>query len=330
MNSCDPKLIRQIVARFHSSRSSGKTVRYFHKWLLSSEDYTVKDEAMHEVWDSMDSTVTASTYKSLELVKVRLGMIPPKKSTTSLRRTLLRVAAVLLPAVLVIGTYFGIREFNNNVKWARVETPYGKTEQYTLADGTTVWLNAGSSLEYPVRFRGEQREVKLRGEGFFKVTPNEHKPFVVISNHLRTTVLGTEFNVKAYDNQRNESVTVLSGEVNVVCAGGDIHHLTPNNHLTYWTEGGDTEIVDEDAASIMGWVSDGLVFENSTIEDILCGIQRKYSDLKVVVDSTKLTNTVYRMQFTHDESLEHVLDVVHKVTGIEYTLNGDTLIIGEE
>jgi ferric-dicitrate binding protein FerR (iron transport regulator) len=329
MNNRDPKLIREIITRFHAKRFSGKTARDFQRWLILPENYSAKDEAMNEVWDSLVSTITGSTYKSLKKVKIRLGMTSSKKSATPLRRTMLRVAAVLLPAALVVGGYFTMQRVNDNVEWARVEVPNGQTQTYTLADGSTVCLNAGSVLEYPVEFRGRERQVKLRGEGFFKVTPDKSKPFVVTSPRLHTTVVGTEFNISAYDNQLHESVTVLSGQVDVATPEGAIHQLTPNTHLTHWIESGSTDVEEIEASSIVGWMNDELVFENSTLEDILCGIRRKYGDLKVVVDSTCLTNTAYRMKFTHGESLEYVLDVVHKVTGVRYTLNGDTLTIGE-
>jgi ferric-dicitrate binding protein FerR (iron transport regulator) len=330
MNKRDPNNIRDIVSRFHSKRFSRSMTRSFHLWLLRPEDYSAKDEAMKWVWDSQFSTVAGSTYKSLDKVKNRLGMATPKKRAIPLGRTLARVAAVLLPAALVAGTYFIMQEVNRNEQWARVETRYGETGEYMLADGTSVCLNAGSSLEYPVKFRGTEREVHLTGEGFFKVAPDKRKPFTVAARNLRTTVLGTEFNIKAYDNQSHESVTVLSGSVKVATPEGTTHELTPNRHLIHRDDTGTTEVEDVDAISMTDWMNDGLVFDNSTLEDILCDIQRKYSDLNVVVDSTQLINTVYRMKFVHGESLEYMLDVIHRVTGVSYTLDGDNLTIGEK
>jgi ferric-dicitrate binding protein FerR (iron transport regulator) len=305
--------------------------RNFHLWLIQPEDYLTKDEAMNLIWEELVSTITKATYKSLNEVKARLGMISLEEETVPLRRKLMRVAAVLLPVVFVVGGYFVSRQMAADRELVRMETPYGKTEQCTLADGTVVHLNAGSLLEYPVRFRGKERQVRLRGEGFFKVTPDKRKPFTVISRNLQTTVLGTEFNIKAYDNQKNESVTVLSGEVNVATPDGTTHDLTPNRHLTHWDDTGATDVEYVDAASMVSWINDGLVFENSTLEDILVGLQRKYSDLRVVVaDSTQLTNTLYRMKFDNNESLDYILDVIYKVSGVPYTLDGDTLTIGGE
>lgn len=329
MKNRDPKLIREIINRFHSKRFSGKVKRNFHQWLIQPEDYSAKDEAMNELWHDVVVKVTGSVYKSLDMVKAKLGMVPPKKQTVPLQRVLTRVAAVMLPAALIVGSYFIYEAAGNQAEWVRIETPYGKTGCYYLADGTCVWLNAGSSLEYPEKFRGRKREVRLNGEAFFDVTPDKRKPFVVVSDHLRTTVLGTEFNVCSYGNQRHESVTVLSGSVNVTTKDDQMHHLVPDRHLTHWIEDGNTDIEEVDAASMISWLTSGLVFENSTLEDILCGLQRTYN-LKVIVDSAQLTNTIYCMKFVNGESLDYVLDVVHSLVGLPYRLEGDMLVIGSD
>lgn len=330
MKNRDPKLIRDIIERFHPKRFSGKVTKSFHLWLIAPEDYSAKDEAMNELWNTLVSNVSRSVYHSLDAVKMRLGMIPAGKQPVPLRRTLARVAAVMLPAAIMVGSYFIYNATAPDMQWVKAEVPYGETACYDLADGSRVWLNAGSSLEYPVKFRGRMREVRLDGEGFFDVAPNKRKPFVVVSDHLRTTVLGTEFNICSYNNQRHECVTVVSGEVSVTTSDNKTHRLAPDRHLVHWIEEGRTEVDDCDASSMIGWLSNkGLIFENSTIEDILCGIQRTYN-LKVRVDSAQLNNTIYCLRFVNGEPLDYVLEVVHSLVGLPYRLEGDMLVVGSD
>src|SRR5690606_33439973 len=101
------------------------------------------------------------------------------------------------------------------VQYAVLTTPKGGQYQVTLPDGTNVWLNAASSLRYPMRFDGDSREVELEGEGYFEVVPDKRHRFIVHSKAHKVTVLGTRFNVNAYGNERTITTTLVEGSVEV-------------------------------------------------------------------------------------------------------------------
>lgn len=330
MNNRDPRLIREIMDRFHAKRFAGKVKKDFHLWLISTEDYAAKDEAMRELWLDLADGSGRQPLDSLRAVKVKLGMIPEKKNNvTPLNRALARVAAVMLPVAIMIGIYFIHNAASQEMEWARIEVPYGQTGCYNLADGTCVWLNAGSSLEYPVRFRGKQREVRLCGEGFFSVAPNRRKPFVVVSDHLRTEVLGTKFNICSYAGQRYETVTVLNGEVLVTTEDDMTHDLVADRHLTHTMGDMCTDVEEVDAAAMICWMNKGLVFENCTLEDILCRLQRTYN-FSVMVDQAQLTDAIYCMRFVNGEPVGYMLDVLYRLIGIPYSFENNTLVVGAD
>ena len=329
MKNREPIFVEEIIKRFHSRRFPRKVANNFHLWLLSSRDYTAKDQAMSEVWLDTPYSVTRSAYRSLDTVKVRLGMTEPKRGSIRLNRVAMRVAAVLLPAMLMVGAYFIVSGGAGNVEWASVEVPYGETGYYMLADGTEVWLNSGSHMEYPVEFKGRKRDVKLYGEGFFDVAGNKRKPFTVHTEHMSTKVVGTQFNVSCYGNQKHESVTVLGGQVDVTTPDNETHSLVPDRHLTHSIADGQTQIEEVDAASMIRWRENGLVFDNSTFEDILCALQRKFN-FRIVIDSANFNGSLYRMQFVNGEPLDYILDVVHSVAGLPYTFEAGTLTVGSD
>lgn len=328
MKNRELRFVEEIIKRFHYRRFSRKVVKNFHLWLLSSKDYTAKDKAMNEVWLDTPYSVTRSVYRSLAAVKARLGMGGSEKASVRLNRVAARVAAVMVPAILMVGAYF-LYDGMGNAELVRAEVACGETGYYVLADGTEVWLNSGSYLEYPAKFKGRNRNVKLYGEGFFDVAPNKRKPFIVHTEHMSTKVLGTEFNICSYDNQRHECVTVLTGRVDVTTKDNKTHNLVPDRHLIHWIEEGHTEVEEVDAASMIRWRENGLVFENSSFEDILYALQRKYN-FKVMIDSANLSGALYRMQFVNGEPLNYILDVVHSVVGLPYKLENDTLIVGSD
>ena len=101
------------------------------------------------------------------------------------------------------------------ITWNRLVIPKGNAYELELADGTHVWLNAESELTYPTRFPNDIREVKLKGEAYFDVAKNPEKPFQVLTNEIEVKVLGTSFNVSAYESERFTSVTLVGGSVAV-------------------------------------------------------------------------------------------------------------------
>lgn len=329
MKNQSPKLIQEIISRFHRKRFRAKAKSNFHLWLISQKDYVAKDMALHEVWHSIPSAVTNETFRSLHKVKIKLGMTHPRKQTIQMNRILARVAAVFLPVVMFIGGYFIYESMNRPAEWARMEVPYGDTAHHVLDDGTNVWLNAGSVLEYPVKFRGKQREVRLYGEGFFDVAPQKRMPFIVQTECLKTQVVGTIFNVCCYGDLDLECITVLGGQVVVTTQDNEMHELVPNNHLTYLKDGMETIVEEVDAASMICWMQNGLVFEESTYEDILHTLRRKFN-IKVIVDPAHYSNTKYRLWFINDEPLEYILEVVHQLIGLSYKFENETLTVGEK
>ncbi|HEY8897267.1 MAG TPA: FecR family protein, partial [Niastella sp.] len=116
----------------------------------------------------------------------------------------------------------GTRVLNNSLT-----TPYGGEYKVTLADGSTVWLNAGSSLRYPAVFTGNDRPVTITGEGYFEVAENKAKPFRVFANGTEVKVLGTKFNVKAYERDKQVTATLVSGAV-AIQHGSILKNIKPN------------------------------------------------------------------------------------------------------
>src|SRR5690606_25711612 len=122
--------------------------------------------------------------------------------------------------------------------YQEIKAAYGTQTQLQLADGTKVWLNAGSKLSFPISFNGlDERKVKLIGEGFFKVNKNARQAFIVQTSHMDIKVLGTSFNVNAYENEDNITVALEEGKVSLLkCARGktkEMISLNPNEVASY-------------------------------------------------------------------------------------------------
>lgn len=194
----------------------------------------------------------------------------------------LKVAAsvvILLSAGLVIWQYrYGIRNYIDPVQELTAATAPRELKELRLADGSRIWLNAGSELRYPGKFRDSLRVVRLTGEAYFEVAPDAKKPFVIHTGGITTRVLGTTFNVTAYAGEEKATVTVLSGKVAVRdTASGRKALLTPEQQLTYnRAENTFTKAKVADPGNAVAWRNGKLAFNGAPVTEVVAALQRWY------------------------------------------------------
>ncbi len=154
---------------------------------------------------------------------------------------------------------------------------YGQEYDILLADGTRVWLNSGSELKYPVQFVGDKRQVYLKGEAYFDVTPDKEKAFIVDSYGQQVKVYGTEFCVNAYN--QNEIKTVLvEGSVGIKANAKSIEAKLQPGELGFANlRTGQTEVTKVNVRPYIAWKDGDFVFENQSLEDIMTRLERWYN-----------------------------------------------------
>jgi ferric-dicitrate binding protein FerR (iron transport regulator) len=161
-----------------------------------------------------------------------------------------------------------------------LSTPVGGQYQITLADGTRVWLNAASTIKYPSSFTGNERKVVITGEAYFEVAKNDKKPFrVLMSDSTAVLVTGTHFNINAYQNQKEEQVTLLEGSVTITNEINTIK-LEPGTQASV-TNKEITKSKVLQAEGITGWKDGLFVFHDAPIESIMMQLERWY-DAKII------------------------------------------------
>ena len=186
-------------------------------------------------------------------------------------------------------------------------TPKGGRFSITLPDGSKVWLNSASSLRYPTAFTGQQRVVELKGQGYFEIAQAPSKPFVVKVNDMEVQVLGTRFDVMAYEDEKAVNTTLLSGAVRVKNAAV-AQTLRPGQQAVL--EGGRTHIAVQqaDTAKAIAWKNGLFLFDNMDLETILREISRWYN--VEVVYHVKPSAELYGGAISRSMSLEAVLHML--------------------
>lgn len=213
-----------------------------------------------------------SSWSTIEK-KLRINSI--KISTTEF----LKYAAILAVAFLLgIYAHFLTSDQNQEIQYAEVEVIYGQTGHLVLFDGTEVWLNSGTKFRYPNRFNKDERNVFIEGEGFFKVKKNKHLPFKVKTGNLEIKVLGTEFNVSAYQGDSSQSVVLVKGSVQINnLEGKKIVELIPGQIAV--KKAGDTniQVQNSDPYFYTSWKDGIVVFNDEKLGDIAKKLERWYN-----------------------------------------------------
>ena len=163
-----------------------------------------------------------------------------------------------------------------------MRTPKGRQYQLSLPDGSKVWLNAASSIRYPVAFNGNERKVEVSGEVFFEVTPKAKQPFIVqIDQRAEVDVLGTSFNVNAYQNEPEITTTLIEGVVRVRGEGKDNELLSPGQKAAI---GKNIVVSDANIEGITAWKNGSFYFNHMKITEVMRQIERWY-DVEVVYEN---------------------------------------------
>ncbi|MFB9080311.1 FecR family protein [Flavobacterium procerum] len=218
---------------------------------------------------------------------------------------------------------------NNAVAFNTVRVPYGKRTQIVLTDGTTVWLNSGSSLIYPTQFDGSIREVYLTGEAAFDVAHDKSKPFFVKTKECNVRVLGTVFNVSSYAEDETVQTALLQGKVRItynkkgLLKNQEIQEdLTPGMIATINKDKKQLKVEQKDVASILSWREGYFTFKSQSLNTILSKLS-KYYKIEFIKGENLNLETNYSGSFALNENLNSLAAALSSITNNNCTVNAN-------
>jgi len=195
------------------------------------------------------------------------------------------------------------------VSYNKLTTPKGGQYQLTLPDGSKVWLNSASSLTFPTAFNGQQRMVKLQGQGYFEIAPKAAQPFIVQVNQLEIQVLGTQFDIMAYEDESTVNTTLLQGAVKVKDAHAE-KMLRPGQQAVFNPQDRSMSVQTADTDRVMAWKNGRFIFNNADLATILREISRWYN--VDIVYKTKPGNATYGGAISRNLNLSDVLKALEE------------------
>ncbi|QKJ30305.1 FecR domain-containing protein [Mucilaginibacter mali] len=209
-----------------------------------------------------------------------------------------------------------------------INVPLGQLKQLTLPDSSKVWLNAGTTLQYPEKFTGSARHIRLTtGQAFFEVVHDQSKPFIVSANGADVTVLGTSFEVKAFKNEKDTKITVSTGKVGVLPSHTTktATMLRPNEQASIDNASKVVTLHKVIAGDIASWRQNKLVFEKETLRDVMKALERKYN-VKIII----LNKDLFEQKITlrlDNQPLTTVLNVLSFSNNFTYKQQNEQLIV---
>lgn len=208
-----------------------------------------------------------------------------------------------------------------------LQVPRGGEYFLTLSDGTQVWLNAESEIRYPVRFTGSKREIFLEGEAFLTVTPNKEKPFVVVSSKASVTVLGTEFNFRAYPDEENVQTTLVEGSVIMQSARYKQQiRLIPGEQGTLEIETGKLYKQEVNTYLYTAWKDGRFAFRNTRLEELFNILSRWY-DLHVFYLNPEAKDIRFTGDINKTEDFNAILKIIENNERVIFNVNKRTVSV---
>ena len=307
---------QKIITLFTGNDYPESTQQDFYKWLVDEEHTSEKDEALQKLWDEAHKRGTATDMQeSYELLKKNAGIPPIQRKRTIRPIHMWQVVAAVFFIVAASSVYLSTIGKDAEENLIQQYIPTAEIRTLTLPDGTQVQLNSQSTLLYPQEFTGDSRSVFLLGEANFKVKPDKKRPFIVKSNDLQITALGTEFNVSAYPESQEIATTLISGSIRV-----DYNNLTtsvilhPNEQFAYNRNNKKYDLSNPDMDDVTAWQRGELVLQKMTLTDIINVLERKYP-YAFVYSIKNLKNDRFSFRFKDNAPLEEVMEIIVNVVG---------------
>jgi ferric-dicitrate binding protein FerR (iron transport regulator) len=211
-----------------------------------------------------------------------------------------------------------------------LRTPRGGGYSLSLADGSKVWLNAGSSLRFPVSFSDSTRHVFLEGEAYFQVTHNG-KPFIVTSGEMDVRVLGTSFNVLAYPDEQQLVTTLVEGSVRIDLGGKESEAvssriLRADDQAVISIANADIEVSKVNTSQYTSWIEGKLEFHNEDLDKVMKRLARWY-DFEYEFENNGAKDFHFSARFDNSENISTILEMLELTTDVKFELRENTIVV---
>lgn len=314
---------KEKIGRFASGKFSFNDYLSVNSFFRKEEHNQDLEKIMEDDWAETGNSGNDRERLSRILGKLHLRInqdIERQPHPFDIYRLFSKVAAVLLiPALITIAvlSYISISPSDKVESWVQIYSPVGARTKFQLPDGTQGWLNGGSSIKYPVNFI-RNRNVGVSGEAWFDVVHLGSDEFRVSTPHFDVKVLGTQFNVVAYDDESTAEVVLERGKVLVLGKDKEMD-MIPDQHIVFDKSTKEFTKTGIDSKTYTSWKDGWLIFKNVPMSVIAKRLERRYNT-EIVLHGDSLKKSIFRATF-QDENLEDICRMLATVAPVKYMMH---------
>jgi transmembrane sensor len=295
------------------------------QWREASPQNEAQYQESLKAWESVSLLREMEHFNSFEaLQKVNARLDKPVASNW-LDIIKLAAAVFLLPLLAYSGYMteknFALKEMvKAHVVMQTISSRQGMVSQFFLADGTKVWLNSNSELQFPSTFTGEFREVNLKGEAYFEVVKNKNQPFRVHADNLKIEDLGTSFDVANYPEEKRSEVVLVEGKVSLAVNYGEKvteeGNLHPGQMGIFCENTGKVSREEVSVDKYIAWRDGNLIFRDDKMEEVVKRLSRWFN-VEIIINDPEIRSYIYKANF-RNENLQQVLNLLKISAPIDF------------
>jgi transmembrane sensor len=304
--------IEELIQKYADGSASDEEIKILTDWYRKAPPAEV-------VWPSSDADEKEKVYNRM-LGRLQSRIAPKRSRIYEL--PLLKAAAIFVVIIGVALLVYFLKPFSTS--YITVTNPSGKIQFVRLPDSSSVWLNASTTLRYTKKFTSN-RSIQLDGEAYFDVTHDPEHPFTIATGDVQTTVLGTSFNIKAYQSNTT-TVSLITGKLRVESGSKELAILTPLEQLQFDRSNKIATASSLDTNTVLAWKKGILSFQGQTLADITEVLERWYS-VKISFSTPGTEKCRYYMSFDNKMPLNELLGTMSEITEMKYTINKQTITI---
>lgn len=306
---------------FQYVKATAENERLFRKW---EQEWAASARLMPEVdkeWKKLQSRMS-----------IRDILDNQRISGAKRKRAYMFVAAAVIAVLIITGGIYGVQQYvytemSDNI--FALQTGMGEKSRIVLADGTIVYLNAGSTLKYSGNFNAKNREVILSGEAYFEVTklPGDI-PFTVQTDQYSILVKGTKFNVSSYQEDEQYTTALLEGSIDILYKGNHIP-VAPGELMKLNKQNGKLSRERGQTAQYTSWIEGRVEYDKITLSELAVRLSRKY-DVDITLDNSLNKDVAFRISLRNEETIGDILKALSKVIPIRYERSGRDIYIRKQ
>ncbi|WP_319480887.1 FecR family protein [uncultured Draconibacterium sp.] len=328
MNDKNTENIDQVILHFIQGNADHEETATLMNWLNENPENRKKLFKEKDIWSAAeidsDSLKALENREWLELE----NRINTSKIKQGHFKELLKIAAIVVVALGVgwMSHYiYTDSATTRKVEMRTVEAIKGQIKEVFLADGTHVWLNAGSQLSFPSDFTEKNREISLHGEAYFEVTSSEKNPFLVKTGNHTVKVTGTKFNICEYPEDKMIETTLVEGKVKII-SGNFFKDLYPGEQATFYNETAEVLIGEKDFDIYTAWREGRYEFRNESVDKVF-KIMERWWDVEIDYSHDEFKYEYISGVLRKHKPIEQHFEVINELVPINYQIDNDNITV---